>query len=96
MADILDNTIYLDKTVVPGFHLLRYKGCGEHAEEIYFNLANNEIPMIGGQRIDYAPDMLFDSPYLQSKYRSGIIHIRKGEQEMVLDFNSFRYTKKHF
>jgi hypothetical protein len=96
MADVLDNAIYLDKTVVPGFHVLRYTGCGENAEEIYFNLANNEMPMAGGRRIDYTPEMLFDSPYLQSEYRSGIVHIRKGKQDMVLDFNAFRITKNTF
>ncbi len=26
MADILDNPLVLDKTVVPGFHILRYRG----------------------------------------------------------------------
>jgi len=29
MEDILDNTLMLDKTVVAGFHILRYQGCGE-------------------------------------------------------------------
>ena len=87
MADILDNPIYLDKTVVPGFHILRYTGCGEEAREIYFNLANNEMPMVGGKRVNYTPDKLFDSPFLQSVYGSGIVTIRKGGQELRYDFN---------
>lgn len=88
IADILNNSLSLDKTVVPGFHILRYKGCGENAKEIYFNLANNEMPMVGGKRVDYSPRMVFDSPFLQSRYKSGIVNIRKGEQEMVLDFTN--------
>jgi hypothetical protein len=40
-----------------------------------------------GKRVDYAPDMVLNSPYLQSTYNSGIVNIRKGEEEMVLDFN---------
>jgi hypothetical protein len=87
MADVLDNPLVLDKTVVPGFHILRYRGCGENAEELYFNLANSEMSMVGGQRVDYAPEMLFDSPYLKSEYNSGIIELRKGDQELRLDFN---------
>ncbi|MBK1875446.1 hypothetical protein [Pelagicoccus mobilis] len=87
MEDVLDNLLVLDKTVVPGFHVLRYRGCGEEAQEIVFNLANNEIPMIGGQRVDFAPDMVFDSPYLKSEYESGIVKISKGDRELILDFN---------
>lgn len=88
MNDILDNTLILDKTVVPGFHILRYTGCGEKAKEIYFNLANNEISMINGERINYAPKILFDSPYLKSEYKSGVIKIIKGDKELILDFNN--------
>jgi len=87
ITDILDNSLALDKTVVPGFHVLRYKGCGENAKEIYLNLANNEMSMVGGKRVDYSPQTVFDSPFLKSKYNSGIVNIKKGDQEMVLDFN---------
>jgi hypothetical protein len=85
--DILDNPLVLDKTVVAGFNILRYRGCGENAKEIYFNLANEEISMIDGERIDYSPDMLFDSPFIKSKYKSGVIKISKDDKELVLDFN---------
>jgi hypothetical protein len=87
ITEILDNPLYLDKTVVPGFHTLRYKGCGENAKEIYFNLANNEIPMVGGERINYSPNMVFNSPYIKSKYKSGIVKISKDDRELVLDLN---------
>jgi len=87
IEDVLDNMLVLDKTVVAGFNILRYKGCGENAREMYFNLSNNEMSMIGGERVNYAPDMLFDSPYIKSKYNSGIIEINKGERSLKLDFN---------
>jgi hypothetical protein len=86
ITDILDNMLVLEKTVVPGWHILRYKGCGEDAEEIYFNLANAEIPMVGGERLDYTPRMLFDSPYLKSEYNSGKLHIEHAGEVMELDF----------
>lgn len=87
MDDILDNPIALDKTVVAGFNILRYRGCGENAREVYFNLANEEISIIGEERIDYTPDVLFESPYIKSKYRSGIITVIKGDRELILNFN---------
>ncbi|WP_321290186.1 hypothetical protein [uncultured Sunxiuqinia sp.] len=89
MDDILDNQLVLDKTVVAGFNILRYRGCGENAKEMYFNLANEEISMIGGERVNYSPDVLFDSPYIKSRYKSGVIKISKDDQELVLDFNQY-------
>jgi|TARA_B110000495_G_C23018997_1_gene604125 hypothetical protein len=86
-SDVLDNLLVLDKTVVPGFHVLRYRGCGEDAKEVYFNLANSEMSMLDGERVDYAPDMVLESPYMKSKYESGIVTIRKGDRELILDFN---------
>ncbi|MEX0332414.1 MAG: hypothetical protein AB3N64_13415 [Puniceicoccaceae bacterium] len=87
MADILDNPLVLDKTVVPGFHVLRYRGCGEDAREITFNLSNSEMPFVGGERVNYAPEMLFDSPYLKSQYKSGVVEISKGDRKLHLEFN---------
>jgi hypothetical protein len=85
ISDILKNPITLEKTVVPGYHILKYKST--NGTDFYFNLANNEIPMVNGKSINYTPDMVFDSPYLKSKYNSGIVKISKGEEELVLDFN---------
>lgn len=88
MADVLDNSIVIEKTVVPGYHILRYRGCGEDAQEMYFNLANSEISMVGGNRVDYSPEMLFNSPYLKSKYNSGTIHIEYSGEALDLDFSN--------
>lgn len=87
MMDILDNTLILNKTVVAGFNILRYRGCGDNAKEIYFNLANEEISMVDGERIDFSPKMLFDSPFIKSKYNTGVIQINKDDEELILDFN---------
>ena len=81
---ILLNSIVLEKTVVPGFHVLRYTGL--NGKEYYLNLANNEIPMVDGKRINYAPEMVFDSPFIRSKYKSGEVMLKSKEMEMVLDF----------
>ncbi|MFI4911058.1 MAG: hypothetical protein ACIAQZ_05270 [Sedimentisphaeraceae bacterium JB056] len=86
-ADILDNPIKLQNTVVPEWYTLTYTGCGDGAKEIYFNAANSEIPMVGGERIDYSYPMTFDSPYLKSKYNSGKVFINCGDDSLELDFN---------
>ena len=57
------------------------------AEEIVFNTANSEIPTVGGKYIDYSYPKLFDSPYLQSDYESGVVEIIEDDQPLILDFN---------
>lgn len=89
MADILDNPLELYKTVVPGFHTLVYTGCGEDAKEIVFNTGNVEMPTIGGEYINYNYPMAFESPYINSKYKSGLIKMNYGQMERILDFSRF-------
>ncbi len=88
MADVLDNPIELYKTVVPGFNILVYTGCGDDAPEIEFNAANNSIPTIGGEYIDYSYPKLFDSPYLQSDYKSGLIKASFAGEQVMWDFGN--------
>jgi len=84
--DILDNPLKLAKTVVSGWYIVTYTGCGPDAPELYFNAANTEIPMGAGKSINYSPAKVFDSPYMQADYNSGIVTVRKGAEELVLDF----------
>jgi len=88
MADVLDNPIALYKTVVPGNNILVYTGCGENAKEMVFNAANNEIPTIDDEPINYSYPMTFDSPYLKSEYRSGKIKIEYNGDSLDLDFSN--------
>ena len=89
MADVLDNSLELYKTVVPGFHTLVYTGCGEHAKEIVFNTGNVEMPTIGGEYIDYSYPMAFESPYMKSEYKSGLIEMKTKRLNLKLDFARF-------
>jgi hypothetical protein len=75
MADVLDNPIALYKTVVPGFDILVYTGCGKDAPEIEFNGANNAIPTFNREYINYGYPMTFDSPYMKSAYKSGVVDL---------------------
>lgn len=45
------------------------------------------VPKINGAVVDLTPEKVFDSPYLQADHGSGVVTIRKGEDELVLDFN---------
>lgn len=87
IKDVLDNPIGLHKTVVPGYDILVYTGCGADAEEIVFNGGTPEMPTVGGKYIDYSYPMTFDSPYLKSPYKSGKIQIQYGGEELNLDFS---------
>tara|TARA_B110000091_G_scaffold100244_1_gene109081 strand:- start:506 stop:3121 length:2616 start_codon:yes stop_codon:yes gene_type:complete len=87
IEDILDNPLVLYKTVVPGDYILVYTGCGDNAKEIVVNNGTPDIPSIDGKSIDYSYPMTFDSPYIKSTYKSGIIDIQYGGEEVHLDFS---------
>jgi hypothetical protein len=87
IEDVLNNPIALYKTVVPGYNILVYTGCGDKAQEIVFNAATMEMPTVGGEYIDYSYPMTFDSPYMKSRYKSGIITIENADDKLIRDFN---------
>lgn len=83
---VLASEIALYKTVVPSFNILVLNTPGEEPVEMVFNAVNNEIPMLNGEYIEYALPMTFDSPYLQSEYKSGLIQVEFGGESLELDF----------
>ena len=44
-------------------------------------------PQVDGKPVDYRPAKVYDSPFLQSDFGSGIVTIRSGGRKTVLDFN---------
>jgi hypothetical protein len=84
---IFGNQVTLLKTVVPGFYRLRYEYGANNENRIDFNAANLQIPRINGVPVDYDPDWLFKSPYLNSEYKSGKIRIEYGGETLDLDFS---------
>ena len=84
---VFGNPLDLYKTVVPGDHMLVYSGCGATAKEIVFNTGVSQIPAIGHEPVDYSYPMTFDSPYLKSRYKSGVVHIEYGGEKLELDFS---------
>jgi hypothetical protein len=86
MQAVLGNRLELIKTVVPGWYRLVYKGTGENAATLHLNLANKEIPTVNGTALDYTPERVLHSPFIESDYDSGVIRLRKGSLGRVLDF----------
>lgn len=84
---ILQKSLKLQKTVAPGWYILRYGDGTAESAEIYFNASNNEIPKVNGKHIDYIPRNTFKSPFIKSAYNSGIIEINVDGLREVWDFN---------
>jgi hypothetical protein len=71
---------------------MKMEGDVLHLETVYgdtmtFDSGYKAVPTINGKPVNYAPDKIFDSPFLVSGYNSGVVTIRKGERSKVLDFN---------
>ncbi len=45
------------------------------------------LPAVNGQTTDLSPQMGMASPFVQTKFNSGIVTIKKGNRELTLDFN---------
>jgi len=43
-------------------------------------------PQVDGQAVNYAPTRVYDSPFLQSEFGSGIVTIQREHRKLVLDF----------
>jgi hypothetical protein len=54
-----------------------------------FTLFTNQShpPQINGQPVNYAPPKVYDSPFVQSNWDSGVVTIQKGSRKLVLNFN---------
>ena len=45
-------------------------------------------PEIDGHPMNYAPDKVYDSPFIQSEWNSGVVTIQKGARRLTLNFNN--------
>lgn len=53
-----------------------------------------QAPKVNGQPVNLAPSRGYDSPFIRSEWNSGLIHIRKGDETLVLDFRDPAHPKK--
>jgi len=57
-----------------------------YGDELTFDANQKATPTINGRPVDYTPKNVYDSPFLRAEYDSGIVTIRKGQREKLLDF----------
>ena len=87
---ILQNELTLHRTVVTretGIVVV-YKSRAVNTEMVFNATNTSDVPTVGSEYIDYEHPKVFDSPFIQSDYESGLIEISKDEHKLVLDFNN--------
>ena len=66
--------------------VLEYKTI--YGEQLTFDTSAKEVPTINGHPVNYAPKKVFESPFLNADWNSGIVTITKGDRKKVLNFES--------
>ena len=64
--------------------ILRYTTI--YGDALTFDTSFAETPSINGKRVNYAPQKVFESPFLNADYNSGVVTISKGTRKKVLEF----------
>ena len=59
-----------------------------YGEQLTFDTSAKEVPTINGHPVNYAPKKVFESPFLNADWNSGIVTIAKGNRKKVLNFES--------
>ena len=65
--------------------ILTYTGLGK--DRFQFFADQSDLPQINGASIDLGPAKVYDSPFVQSDWGSGIVTIQFDDKKHVLDFN---------
>ena len=66
--------------------VLEYKTI--YGDRITLDTSFEKTPTINGKPVDYAPKKVFESPFLNANWNSGIVTISKGNRKKVLNFGS--------
>jgi hypothetical protein len=64
--------------------VLRYKTI--YGDQLTFDTSTKAVPSINGEPVNYAPKKVFESPFLNADWNSGIVTISKDKRKKVLDF----------
>ncbi|MHC4993579.1 MAG: hypothetical protein ACYTGQ_00855 [Planctomycetota bacterium] len=52
-----------------------------------FHTDYSALPRVNGQTVDLQPPAVFNSPFIQSPWNSGVVTIQKDDRKLTLDFN---------
>jgi hypothetical protein len=58
-----------------------------YGDKMTLDSSYQKTPTINGEPVNYAPKKVFDSPFLNADYNTGIVTISKGDRRVTLDFN---------
>ena len=65
--------------------VLTYEALG--GDQLTFYADQSRLPKINGTVVDLAPQKVYDSPFVQSDWDSGVVTIQCGDEQRILDFN---------
>jgi hypothetical protein len=57
-----------------------------YGDRLTFDTSFKNAPTINGKPVDYEPEKVFESPFLNADYNRGIVTISKGPRKKILDF----------
>ncbi len=66
-------------------NVLTYTGLS--GDRFTFFTDQTQPPQVNGRPLDYSPSKVYDSPFVQSDWDSGVVTIQKGGRKLVLNFN---------
>jgi len=65
-----------------------------YGDILSLDMSYKKVPSINGTPVNYTPKKVYDSPFIQSLYDSGVVTIQKGNRSRILDFNNLTATDK--
>jgi hypothetical protein len=65
--------------------VLNYRSLG--GDDLIFYTDQSQLPKVNGVTIDLAPALVYDSPFVQSSWDSGVVTIQFDEEKYILNFN---------
>jgi hypothetical protein len=66
-----------------------------YGDQLTFDTSYKQIPSINGKPVNYSPKKVFESPFLNADWNSGLVTISKGDRKKVLDFRDERLPRNH-
>ena len=56
-------------------------------DQMTFYADHSRLPEVNGVAVNLAPDLVFDSPFVESKWDSGVVTIKYENSQRTLNFN---------